>query len=106
MRRKFLTNGQRKRNWLRRLRPSEQITGTSREGGVKEAKERKSFEKEMLSRGYAVVNRRGALIIRWLSISCQLPWHGEGRNQLLGEKYVDGEHEEKEQECRSCFREV
>ena len=52
----FLTNGQRKRNWLRILRPSEQITGTSREGGVKEAKERKYFEKEMLSRGYAVVN--------------------------------------------------
>lgn len=52
----FLTNGQRKRNWLRRLRTSEQITGTSREGGVKEAKNRKYFEKKMLSRGYAVVN--------------------------------------------------
>ena len=52
----FLTNGQRTRNWLRRLRTSEQVAGTSREGGVKEAKNRKYFEKKMLSRGYAVVN--------------------------------------------------
>lgn len=58
--------------------------------------ERKYFEKEMLSRGYAVVNWRGDLVIRWLSVSCQLPWHGEGRNHLSGGKYVDGEHVEKD----------